>query len=92
MDCRIFSCAKEPELEAFEAASSPFRLVFKAFDIFQPVFMIVVGIDDFQTEGFGIAGALPLADLIFLARIDVGIAVVYDRSDSMIHQTLDDGA
>ena len=88
----IFRCAQEPELEAFEAAASPFGLVFKALDAFQPVLVVVVRIYDLQTEGLGIAGALVLADLIFLARVDIWIAVIYDGSDSVFHQALYDGA
>lgn len=84
----IFRCAQEPELEAFEAASSPFGLVFQTFDTFKPVLVVVVSIYDLQTEGLGIAGALVLADLIFLARVDIWIAVIYDGSDPVFHQAL----
>ena len=88
----IFRCAQEPELEALETASSPFGLVFQTFDAFQPVLVVIVRIYDLQAKGFGIAGALVLADLIFLARVDIWIAVIYDGSDSVLHQALDDGA
>ena len=88
----IFRCAKEPELEALETTSSPFGLVFQTFDTFKPVLVVVVRIYDLQTEGLGIAGALVLADLIFLARVDIWIAVIYDGSDPVFHQALYDGA
>ena len=91
MGCSIFRCAQEPEFEALETPSSPFGLVFKALDAFKPGLVVVVSIYDLQTEGLGIAGALVLADLIFLARVDIWIAVIYDGSDPVFHQTLDDG-
>jgi hypothetical protein len=54
----------------------------------QPVFMVVIGIDNLQTERPGISGAFVFPLDIFLVWIDVGIAVVYDRSDSVLHEIL----
>lgn len=88
----IFRCAQKPESEAFEAAASSLRFVFQAFHAVQPCLMVIVCIHYLQSEGFGIAGAFVLADFIFLAWIDVRIAVIYDRCDPMLHQTLYYGA
>ena len=89
---RIFSRPQKPELEAFEAASSPLRLVLQAPNRFQPVLMVVIGIHNLQPERLRIAGALILTNLIFLTGIYVRIAVIYDWSHSMLHQTFDDRA
>ena len=90
MGCGIFCRSQQSELEAFEAAPSPFRFGFKTLDSLQPVFMVVVSIDYFKTEGLCIPRALVLADFIFLAGIYVRIAIIYYRSDSVFHQVLDD--
>jgi hypothetical protein len=87
----IFGSAQKAELETFQAAASPFRLGFQTFDGLQPVLVVIVSIDDFQPQGLSISGALILADLIFLTRIYVRIAIIYDRSDSVLEQMLDDG-
>lgn len=86
----IFCRSQQSELEAFEAAPSPFRFGFQTLDSLQPVFMVVVSIDYFKTEGLCIPRALVLADFIFLAGIYVRIAIIYYRSDSVFHQVLDD--
>jgi len=52
--------------------------------------MIIVGIDYLQPEGLGIPGTLVLADLIFLSREYVRIAVIDHRGDSVLKQGFDD--
>jgi hypothetical protein len=87
----VFGSAQKAELETFQATASPFRLGLQTLDCLQPVFVVIVGIDDFQPEGLRVSRALILTDLIFLSRIYVRIAIIYDRSDSVLEQMLDDG-
>ena len=91
MSCRIFRSAQETEFEALQAAPSPFWLVLLTFDCLQPGVVIIIRIYNLQSKSLGISGAFVLAYLVLLARIDVRIAVIYDRSHSMLHETLDDG-
>ena len=53
--------------------------------------MIIVGIDDFQAEGLGVSGTFVLADVVLFERIDIGIAIVDDGGNAMLHQAFDDG-
>ena len=50
MGCGIFRRSQKSDLEAFEAAPSPFRFGLKTLDSLQPVFMIIVSINYFQTK------------------------------------------
>lgn len=56
----------------------------------KPVLVVIIGIHDLQSERLRIAGALVLADLVFLLREDVRIAVIYHRCDAVLKQTLYD--
>ena len=85
------SRAQEAELEAFQASAAPLRLVLQTFDGIEPILMVIIRVNDFQTERLRISRAFVLADLIFLKRIYVRITIIYDRSDVVLHHRLDDG-
>jgi hypothetical protein len=53
--------------------------------------MIIVSVNDLKPQSLRISGALVLADHVFLLRINIGIAVIYDRRDSVLHHRLYDG-
>ena len=53
--------------------------------------MVIIRVNDLQAERFGISGALVLADLVFLLWIDIGVTIIYDRSNAVLQQSLDDG-
>ena len=92
MVTRILSRAKKPELETFEASPSPLRLIFKSLHLKEPVVVVIVGINDFKTESLCISLTLVLSYLILFHRIDVGIAIINNGSDPVIHHGLDDCA
>ena len=54
--------------------------------------MVIIRVNDFQTERLRISRAFVLADLVFLLGIDVGIAIIYYRRDPVLHQRLNDCA
>ena len=53
--------------------------------------MVIVGIDDFQAEGLGVSSTFVLADVILFERIDIGIAIIDDGGNAMLHQAFNDG-
>lgn len=92
MSLRILCRPVQPEPEALQAAASPFRFTFKAFDSLKPPGMVTVIIQHhIYTERSGIAETFVPAAEEFLLRIDVGIAVIDCRSDAAAHQTFYDG-
>lgn len=82
---------KQPHPEAAEASAAPLRLILHTFDVAKPCLVVIIGIDNLQAEGQGIARTFLLADVVFLQRIDVGVAIIDDGSNSMLHQTFDNG-
>ena len=53
--------------------------------------VVIVGIDNFQSQRLGVTCAFVLAYVIFVKRINVGVAVVNCRADAVLHQTLNYG-
>ena len=87
----ITGSVQQAHLEATEATSSPLRFLFHPFDVTEPVFVIVIGIHYLQAKRLGITGTLVLADVVLFEGIDIGIAIVDDGSDAILHQAFDDG-
>ena len=56
-----------------------------------PGIMIIIGIYNFQSQGLGVPRTFVLADNVFLQRINIGITIIDNRSDTMLHQALYDG-
>jgi hypothetical protein len=52
--------------------------------------MVIIGVNYGKPERFCIAGAFVLSYLIFFERIDIGIAIIYDRFDPEREKMLDD--
>ena len=97
----ISSGVQKPVAETLKAAAAALRhglyalhTVFrgKGADAGKPRLMIVVGIDDVETERSSIARTLVLADKIFLFGIDIRIAVIDCGTNSAPQKTLDDCA
>ena len=93
-DC-IFSGSTEPELEAGLAAWTAFRSLDLAQgtapDIFQPGRVVIFIIDDFQSEGEGVAGEFVAAFHIFIERDDIGVAEEYSGVESFCNHPFQDG-
>jgi len=87
----ITGSVQQAHLEATKATSSPLRFLLHPFDVTEPVFVIIIGIHYLQAKGLGIAGTFVFTDVVLFQRIDIGIAIINDGGDTMLHQALDDG-
>ena len=54
--------------------------------------MIIICVNDLQSERLGISGSLVLADFVLLPGIDVGITIIYNGSNAVLKQSLYDCA
>ncbi len=54
--------------------------------------MIVIVINDFEPEAFGISYDFSFADIVFLAWDDVGVGEEYGRTDIMSQEPFQDGS
>ena len=82
---------QKPQLKALKTATSPFWFVLQPLDLLQPLVMIVVSINDFQSKSVGITSTFVLANLLFFLRIYIGIAVIYHWCDAILEKGLNDG-
>ena len=81
----------QSHLETTQATASSFRLLLHSCHSTTPGIMIIIGIYNFQSQGLGIPRTFVLADNVFLQRINIGITIIDNRSDTMLHQALYDG-
>ena len=68
-------CGSETNAEALQTTPSAFGLVLETLDLLKPLFMVVVTIYPRDVETVGMAFTFILADVVFLARVDVGVEV-----------------
>ena len=83
----IFGGAFQPQAETAEASASALGLVFEPVHRRPPACVVIILIDYLQAEREGKPGAFLLPFEILLQRVDVGIAVVKGRSDSVVKKT-----
>lgn len=81
----------EADAEALEAAGAAFGLVFKALDLLEPAVVVIVAINPRDVEAVGMAFALVFADVVFLARVDVGVEVEDGGADVVLKHPFDNG-
>lgn len=86
----VFCRSQQPVFEAFKAAPSPFGLILQANHFSTPFFVVIVVVNDVESERLGIARAFVFSNLVFFLRIDVRITVIYSRCNAMLHQAFDD--
>lgn len=80
---------QQPVFKALQASPAAFGLVFQTCHLAEPSFMVVVVVDDLQTERLRVARALVFPDFVLLEWVNIGIAVIYIRCDAVFHQTFD---
>lgn len=80
---------RQPVFKALQASPAAFGLVFQTCHLAEPSFMVVVVVDDLQTERLRVARALVFPDFVLLEWVNIGIAVIYIRCDAVFHQTFD---
>ena len=83
--------SSETEAEALEAARASFWFLLKPCYLPQPFFVVVVAVNPLQANGFGMAFAFGFADVVFLARVDVGIEIKNGGADVVVQHPLDNG-
>lgn len=81
---------RQPVFETFQASPAAFRLIFQTRHLAAPFLMVVVVVDDLQTERLRVARALIFPDFILLERVNIGVAVIYIRCHAVLHQAFDD--
>lgn len=81
----------ESQREALLAATPTLRLAFQAKDAVQPLFVVIVTINPLNSEAFGMAFALVLADLVLLKGVDIGIIIEYGGTHTIIEQPFNNG-
>lgn len=82
---------QQPVFETLKTTFSPLRLAFQTSHLLPPIFMVVIVVNNLQTKRLGIARAFVFSYLIFLQRKNIGIAVIDNRRNAMLHQAFDDG-
>ena len=87
----ILSSLKQPHLKTVEATGTSFRFILHPFHLLQPSLVVVVGINNLQSKTLRIARTLILADEVLFMRKNIGIAIIDDGSDAVLHQTFNDG-
>ena len=68
--------ALETHVKTLRAALAALRLPLQSLDAREPIVAIVIGIDERNIHLFGEADILDLAQIIFFARMDVGIVEI----------------
>lgn len=87
----ILCGVQEPHPEAFRAAAAPLRLALQPFHAGEPAGVFIIRINNLQAQRLCIAAAFVLAYKIFLLRIYIRVAVIYDRLYTAAQQALDYG-
>ena len=87
----IFRSTQKPVPETLETAPAPFRLILKTFGAFKPGFVVVVVIDDLQSQSRCVTGSFVLPDEVFLLRPDVRVAVINDRLPAVCQHPFNNG-
>lgn len=84
-------CGGETDAEALEAAGTSFGFLFQALNLLEPLFMVIVAVYPTDAEAVGVAFAFVLADVVFLAWVDVGIEIEDGGADVVLEHPLNDG-
>ena len=84
-------CGGETDAETLEAAGTSFGFLFQALNLLEPLFMVIVAVYPTDAEAVGVAFAFVLADVVFLAWVDVGIEIEDGGADVVLEHPLDDG-
>ena len=82
------SCLGQSQRKALLTAQSPFGLVLQPANACTPPFVVIVTVYPFQSQTPGMALTLVLADLVFLARPDIGIEIEDGGTHAISHQPL----
>ena len=81
----------EAQGKALQAARTAFGLVFQPQHLVAPGIVVVVGVNKVQPLGGDKADGLVIADFVFPAGVDVGIAVEHGGAYAVGQHTFDDG-
>lgn len=82
----IFRRMAQTQGKAAQATGTALRLVLQATHRVRPFFMIPDIFDDFYTERRGIAHAFGQTEVVFSARDNIGVGIIYGRSDAALQE------
>lgn len=85
--CRL----NKPQREALLTASASFRLFLQSADTLPPCLMVVVSVYPANAQRLGVTLALDLADVVLIARPDVGVIIKDGGAHVVLQQPLDNG-
>ena len=89
---RLLGGSCETQGEAAQTAAAALRLILQTADATAPRRMVIVAVNPRQAEALGMALALLLADVVFLAGEDVGIVVKDGGTHAILQHPFHDGA
>ena len=84
-------CCLQPIREALEATTAPLGLSLQASHSLKPALMVIVAVNPLKSQALCMPFAFLLADVIFLARKDVGIEIKDSGADVVLQHPLHDG-
>ena len=87
----IFRSPQKPILKTFQTSWASLGFLFQTFHFLQPLGVVIIGVNDLQSQRLRIARTFVLTDVILFTGIDIGIAIIDGGRDAMLHQALDDG-
>lgn len=77
--------------EAPFTARATLWFVFESSHLGEPCFVVVVAVNPWDVEAFGMAFAFVLANFVFFARVDVRVVVEDGGTNVVLEHPLDDG-